>query len=62
MLCSFAAIEDDKLKPLQELENDLGRTLLAFSCHEAKPAELTPDQLEKIKKLEQRLGLVVVAI
>ncbi|MGM0689791.1 MAG: hypothetical protein ACQESO_09445 [Bacillota bacterium] len=62
MICSYATVDDEKLKALQKLEKDMGRTLLAFSCQEIKPAQLTPEQLERIQALEKDLGFVVVAL
>ncbi len=62
MICSYAAMEKEKLDSLQNLEKDLGAILLAFSCKVVKPAQLSSEQLEKIKELEKELGVVIVAI
>ena len=62
MICSYASVEEKKLKALQELEKELGKTLLAFNCHDAKPAQLTPEQLKNVQDLEKELGVVVVAL
>ncbi|QVL36045.1 hypothetical protein [Aminirod propionatiphilus] len=61
MICSYAGMEGKKLEALQSAEKDLGRTLLAFSCQDLKPAPLSEEQLEHIKALEKELGVVVVA-
>ncbi len=62
MICSYASVEENKLKALQGLEKELGKTLLAFSCHDAQPAQLSPEQLERVQALEKELGVVVVAL
>jgi len=62
LICSYATVDDEKLKSLQKLEKNMGRTLLAFSCQEITPAQLTPEQLESIQALEKDLGVVVVAL
>jgi len=62
MLCSIAKLENDKLKAVQKLEKEVGKTLVAFSCHDVKPAELSNEQLSKIKETEKKLGLALVAV
>ena len=62
MICSYPSIDEKKLKNLQQLENETGCTLLALSCQDMKPAQLTSEQLERIKSLEEELGIVVLAL
>jgi hypothetical protein len=63
MLCSLSSkITTEDLKNIQELEKDLNKTLLSFSCHDLKVADLTEDQLAKIKSLEEKLGVSLVAV
>jgi hypothetical protein len=62
MMCSLAKLETDKLDAVKGLENELGKTLLAFSCGEAKPAELKEEELARIKEVEGNLGLSLVAV
>jgi hypothetical protein len=64
MLCSLSTkLGSDDLKAIMALENELGTPLLAFSCRpELKPADVTGDQLAKIKALETKLGLSLVAV
>ena len=47
---------------IQSLEQELGRPLLAFSCHDIRAAELEEEQLAKIRDLEAKLGIYLVAI
>ena len=63
MLCSISTkVDKGMLEAINALEKDLGHTVLAFSCHQAKPAELSRRELDKIKDLENRLGLSLVAV
>ena len=62
MLCNIAKLENDKLEAIQKLEKEVGKTLVAFSCHDVKPAELSDDQLSKIKAAEDEIGFALVAV
>ncbi|SHJ18829.1 hypothetical protein SAMN02745216_01157 [Desulfatibacillum alkenivorans DSM 16219] len=62
MLCSLSKLEEKDLKEIQALESELGKTVLAFSCHKTAPAALDDDKLKKIQALESRLGLSLVAV
>ena len=64
MLCSLSTqLGSEDLKAITTLENELGTPLLAFSCQgELKPAEVSGDRLAKIKALEGKLGLSLVAV
>jgi hypothetical protein len=64
MLCSLSTkLGDADLKAINSLESELGTPLLAFSCRaDLKPADLSADQLARIKALENRLGLSLVAV
>jgi hypothetical protein len=63
MLCSFTTkLGPEVLQAITDLERDLGLPLLAFSCHDLKPAEVKAEQLTKIQALENRFGLSLVAV
>jgi hypothetical protein len=62
MLCSLSKAESIDLSAIQGLEKDLGKTLLAFTCHDIKPAEIKDEELSKINALEKKLGVVLVAV
>jgi hypothetical protein len=63
MLCSLANnVDSSVLKTITDLEKDLGKTLLAFACHDLKPSELNVDQLSKIQTVEKKLGVSLVAV
>lgn len=62
MMCSLAKLESKDLQAIQSLEKDLKKPLLAFSCHDMSAAELKEDQLAKIRNLEAKLGVYLVAV
>jgi hypothetical protein len=47
--------------PLQETK-ELGKTFLAFSCHDLKTSALDAGELSKIQKLENDLSVSLVAV
>jgi|GEM_PF-750154 len=52
MLCQIAMkIDDDTLEKVQELERELGLTLVAFSCR-----TLDPKREERLQKVMEELG------
>jgi len=52
MICEIARkLEDDDLERIQSLENDLGLTIVAFSCR-----SLDPEREEKLQKMMEEFG------
>lgn len=62
MLCSLSNLDDRDLDRIRTLENEMGKTLLAYSCHRASPSDLADGELDKIRSLEKDLGLALVAV
>lgn len=63
MICSLASnVKDSDLKAISDLEKDLGKTLLAFSCHNLNPSSLDAGELKKIQEVEKALGVSLVAV
>jgi hypothetical protein len=64
MLCNLSTkLGSEDIVAINALEKELGTPLLAFSCGaDLKPAVVTGDQLAKIKTLEGKLGLSLVAV
>lgn len=62
MLCAYSSLNEEQLGAIHGLEKDLGRQLLAFSCHDMNPAQLSEQDLEKVQTLEKELGIVLVAL
>ena len=57
MLCEIARkLEEDDLEKIQSLENDLGTTLVAFSCRSFDAA-----REEKLQKIMDELGPMLQA-
>ncbi len=53
-------IDKDGLSEIQALEKELGNTLIAFSTP-PQPANLSDDKLVRIKELEKKLCVRLVA-
>jgi hypothetical protein len=62
MLCSLANLAPNQLESLQSLEKSTGKVLLAYACHQAKPASLNPDELKRLQTLENEMGVALVAV
>ncbi len=63
MLCSLSGkLDENSLKSIQNLEKEIGKTLLAFNCHDIKPSTLSENELSKIQKLENHLSISLVAV
>ena len=62
MLCSLSNLKENTIHEIQALENDLGITVLAYSCHKTEPAIIDANKLKKIQTLEKNLGLSLIAI
>lgn len=62
MLCAYSSLNEKHLEAIHALEKDLGRQLLAFSCHDMAPAKLSETDLARVQKLETELGIVLVAL
>lgn len=60
---TLASLTPEQERLLQEAEGTLnGGVLLAFERRDVMPTELTPSQLERLTGLEQKLGLILVAL
>jgi len=63
MLCSLSMnVNDATLQTINDLEKELGKTLLAFSCHDLKASELNAAELSKVQAVENSLGVSLVAV
>lgn len=63
MLCSIANnVNEDTLTTITSLEKEIGKTLLAFKCHDLKPSQLSDEELSKIEEIEKKLGVSLVAV
>lgn len=62
MLCSLSNLKEQDLEQIRALEAELGIPVLAFSCHDSKPAPLDEEKLKKIQEAEKKMGLSLVAV
>lgn len=62
MLCQLSKLDDNALKSIRDLESEIGKPLISYSCHNVDIANLKDDDLEKIKKLEKELSVSLVAV
>ena len=62
MLCSLTKLSENDLKEINALESQLKKPLLAFACHDIRPAQLSDDEMERVQKLESKLGISLVAV
>jgi len=61
MFCNASKLDDRKLGAIKALEQELGKTLVAYSCSNSEPSDLSDAELMKIKTLEEKLAVTVVA-
>ena len=60
---TLTRLTPEQEKRLKEAEATLGDgVLLAFSQTQIAPSELSPTQLQSLQKVEQDLGVVLVAV
>jgi hypothetical protein len=63
MLCSIATnVNESTLQAINDLEKGLGKTILAFNCHDLKPSALSAEELSKVQEVEKNLGVSLVAV
>lgn len=61
--CSLGKLDKSEKEAVESLEKELGKTILAFRCNiNAKPADLTEEELNRIREVEDKLNLSLVAI
>ena len=61
MLCSYVALDEKKLDAIKEFEAKTDVHVLAVECQDVKAATLDKSAEEALRKLEQDLGIVLVA-
>ena len=63
MFCSIGKVEQKELDEIKKLEEELGKTILAFQCtRDTKAAELDEIEMEKLRRTEEKLHLTLVAV
>jgi len=57
-----AVLEEGEVHRLQQFEHDLGDDAVVIAYAKTlEPAELTPEQLRRLRQLERELGVYLVA-
>jgi hypothetical protein len=63
MLCSLATkLDQGQIAEIETLAKDMGTPILAFACHQMDAAPIDAAQIDRIKALEDRLGVALVAV
>jgi len=63
MLCSLATkLDQDQIQEIETLAQDMGTPVLAFACHQMDAAPIDAAQIDRIKALEGKLGVALVAV
>jgi hypothetical protein len=63
MLCSLATkLDQDQIQEIETLAQDMGTPILAFACHQMNAAPIDAAQIDRIKALEDKLGVALVAV
>ena len=63
MLCSLATkLDQNQIQEIETLAQDMGTPVLAFACHQMDAAPIDAAQIDRIKTLEDKLGVALVAV
>ena len=62
MLCSLSQLDISRLDEVKAAEKKTGKMLLAYSCYETGPEELSAGELTELRELEKKLGVLLVAV
>ncbi len=60
MMCSFATLDDSALDIVKGVENETGRTILAYDCFEAEAID--EEEIRRIREPEKKLCRTLVAV
>lgn len=61
-LYGSAKLTPEQVARVQETEKQIGTRLLVLHGLEVTPDTLTPDHLEALRRLEQELGHIILAV
>jgi len=59
-LCALSSLDQNQINAIQNLEKDLGKRLLAYSCHHIELARLNDEGLQKVNNLQNELGVILL--
>lgn len=60
MMCSYAFLDNLALEVVKTVEEETGKTVLAYDCFE--PEEVSQEGIEKIKDAEKKLCRTLIAV
>ncbi len=62
MICSISNLKPEQLTRIQDLEKELGQTLLAISFQDVEMSNPADDTIRRIQEAEKELGVVLLAV
>ncbi|MFP4392688.1 MAG: hypothetical protein ACOC3Y_02260 [Desulfohalobiaceae bacterium] len=63
MFCAISPkMSEQDLSAIQSLEQELDRPVLALTCQQTPPAQLTAEQVQKLQEMENKLGITLLAV
>jgi hypothetical protein len=62
MLYSLSRLDDIQIGHIRSLEDQLGKRVLSFTRHDIQAAGLNQEEPGKLRDLENKLGVALVAI
>ncbi len=62
MICSISSLQPEQLTRIQNLEKELGQTLLAISFQDVEVSNPEEEAIRKIQEAEKELGVVLLAV
>ncbi len=60
-VCGYSTIGKQQLETIDQVEKELGTTILAFSCYDVLAAQLSKEQFGRLRALEQGIGVSLIA-
>jgi len=61
MVCSLLTLNSEKLEAIKSFEKKTGRGVLAVSCNDLPAARLMESEIQELKELERKLGIILVS-
>jgi hypothetical protein len=62
MIFSIAQLTSDQLHSIRDFEKQCGHCIVALRGLPGEPAELCDDDIARLRDVEQKLGLTLVAV
>lgn len=62
MLCSLAKLSDENLSAIRDYEKKTGRVILAYTCRDIGIDRMSDEELQDLRRLEDKLRLQLVAV